>query len=159
MRCEEIKELFHEYAVGSLDQGQKLRVESHVHECKECSLIFRDSNELWNILDNWDRIEPGEDFVAGFWKRISEDDVKGNGILDFLRNLRLNWALGVALAVIMIVSVMTLNIFQSDRANVVFTENDEADEELLIELDKAISRETATSLDIYGPWEQFDKSN
>ena len=59
----------------------------------------------------------------------------------------------------MVVSVITLNVFQSDRANVVFTESDEADEELLIELDKAISRETATALDIYGPWEQFDKNN
>jgi hypothetical protein len=159
MRCEEIRELFHEYTARGLDQDQKLWVESHVRDCEDCGLFFRESNELWNILDNWDRVEPGDDFVAGFWKRVSEEDVKKNKILDFFRNLKLNWALGAALAVIMVVSVITLNVFHSDRANVVFTENDEADEELLIKLDKAISRETATALDIYGPWKQFDKNN
>ncbi len=159
MNCKELKELILEYAAGNLDQSEKLRVESHLKECKECYLFFRQSNQVWDLLDEWDVIEPKEDIVTNFWERVSGEEIREKGIFDFFKNLKLNWSFGVALAVIMIISVISFNIFEFKRTEVVFTEKDKADEELLIELDRAVSRETARGLDIYGPWEDEIEEN
>ncbi|MBI2487225.1 MAG: zf-HC2 domain-containing protein [Deltaproteobacteria bacterium] len=159
MNCKELKELILEYTAGNLDQSEKLRVESHLKECKECYLFFGQSNQVWDLLDEWDIIEPKEDIVTNFWERVSEEEIRGKGIFDFFKNLKLNWSFGVALAVIMIISVISFNIFEFKRTKVVFTENDKADEELLIELDRAVSRKTARGLDIYGPWEDEIEEN
>ena len=59
----------------------------------------------------------------------------------------------VAVATILIVSVISLNIFRTDVAKVVVTETDRQDEELLMKLDKDISRGIPKSLRIYGPWD------
>jgi hypothetical protein len=59
----------------------------------------------------------------------------------------------------MIISVISFNIFEFKRTKVVFTENDKADEELLIQVDSAISRETAKSLEIYGPWDEIPEED
>ena len=159
MRCKELKELILEYTVGDLDQSEKIRVESHLRECQECSLFFRESNQAWNLMDEWDVVEPKQNIATEFWKRVSEEDVKGEGIFDFFKNLELNWSLGLALAVILIISVISFNIFESQRTKVVFTEIDKADEELLIQVDRAVSRETAKSLDIYGLWDEIPEEN
>jgi len=154
MRCEEIKGLILEYTGGDLDQSEKERVESHLVECEDCNVFFKQSNEVWNLLDKWNAIEPKEDIVARFWDRVSEEDRRRKGIFDFFENLKPDWVLGAALAVILIIGVITFDIFEPNRAHVVFTEEDKADEELLIKIDKAISRETAGSLNIYGPWDE-----
>lgn len=162
MNCKELEELILEYTAGNLDQNEKLRVESHLRECKKCYLFFGQSNQVWNLLDEWDVIEPRKDIVTNFWERVSEEDVRGKGIFDFFKNLKLNWSFGVALAVIaviMIISVISFNIFEFKRTKVVFTENDKADEELLIQVDSAISKETAKSLEIYGPWDEIPEED
>lgn len=159
MSCNELKESILEYKVGNLDQSEKIRVESHLRECKECNLFLMQSNQVWDLLDEWDIVEPKQNIATEFWKRVSEEDVKGKGIFDYLKNLKLNWSFGAALAVILIVSVLTFNVFEFRRTEVVFTEIDEADEELLIQVDRAISRETAKSLEIYGAWDEIPEEN
>jgi Predicted transmembrane transcriptional regulator (anti-sigma factor) len=150
MKCENFKELILEYPDGELSQSERLRVETHLRECEGCDLLFKQVNGVWNLLDRWDGIEPEGDFVAKFWDRVSEGEVRG-GILDFFRNWRSGWAIAVSVAVILIVSIISINVFESDRADVVFTEIDRADEELLIKLERVTSRETAKSLEVYGP--------
>jgi predicted anti-sigma-YlaC factor YlaD len=156
MRCEEIKGLILEYEDGDLDEGERERIESHLVECEDCSVFFKRSNEVWRLLDRWEAIEPRGDIVARFWDRVSEEDRKGRGIFDLLKNPKPGWTLGAALAVILIIGVVTFDIIQPNRAQVVFTEEDRADEELLIRVDNAVSRETANSLSIYGPWDEED---
>jgi hypothetical protein len=159
MSCKELKELMLEYTVGNLGQSEKLRVESHLGECKECYRFFRQSNQVWDLLDEWDVIEPKKDIVTNFWQRVSEEDPKGRGIFDFFKNFKLSWSRTIALTVILIISVISFNIFEPEQTRVVFSESDKADEELLIELDKAVSRETARGLSIYGPWEDEIEKN
>jgi hypothetical protein len=161
MRCEKIKELILEHRIRDLDQSEKLKLDTHLGECKECDSLFRHSNEVWNLLDKWESIEPREGFLTEFWNRVLEEDTKKKeSTFDFFRNWKLIWAPVAALTIIVIVSVISLDIFQPKLAEVVFTAEDEEDEKLLIELDRAISRETAESLDIYGPWnEEIEENN
>ena len=158
MRCEEIKDLVFEYPDGDLTQDERFRVETHLKECRECSLFLKQANGVWNLLDRWDGIEPQGDFVAAFWDKVAEEDLKKRGgILDFFRNLNLGWQVVVAVATILIVSFIALNVFQSDVAKVIVTETDRRDEELLMKLDKDISRGIPRSLRIYGPWKTKDE--
>jgi hypothetical protein len=153
MSCESIKELILEYPDGDLTQGEKIQVETHLRECKGCNLFYRQSSELWDLLGRWGGVEPEKDFVATFWDRVSEEDIKkGKGVLDFLKDWKLGWAVAVAVAVILVVSVISFNVFQPDIAKVVITERDIEDEELLIRLERVTSRDTAKSLEVYGPW-------
>ncbi len=155
MSCDELKELILEHTVGRLDQSEKTRVESHLNECKECSRFFMQSNQVWELLDQWDVVEPKKNIATEFWKRISEEGVKRKGLFDYLKNFNYNWSYGLAIALILIITVVSFNLLEFQRTKVVFTEIDKADEELLIQVDRAISRETAKSLEIYGTWDEI----
>src|SRR5882724_10767073 len=99
-------------------------------------------------MDMWDDVDVRGNFVAKFWDRVSHEDTKRGGIMEFFKNWKLGWTYAAALAVIVIVSVIWLSFFEFGRTNVVFTEMDKADEKLLIDFDKAISREDGQSLDV-----------
>jgi anti-sigma-K factor RskA len=157
MGCKEIKEFIFEYPDGDLSQSERLEVEVHLKECRDCSLFFNESHQVWDLLDKWDGIETEGDFVAKFWNRFSENDK--SGILDSLRNWKLNWAAAAAVVFILVMSVIGVSDFESNRTNVVFTERDKADEELLVGFDKSLSVEESKSLDIYGPWDETTQEN
>jgi hypothetical protein len=153
MGCEKIRELILEYSEGNLNQSDKLEVESHLRECKGCNLYFGQSDKVWNLLDKWDTLDTKDDFIPRFWDRVSEEDTKGGGVFDFFRNLRVDLVAGVVGVIMLILTVFLVNIFVSHNENIVFTEEDRADEELLIEFDKAITKETPDSLEVYGLWD------
>jgi len=137
-----------------LGQVEKEGVEMHLKECDECSLFLAQSNELWNLLDTWDEVEPQGEFVSKFWDKASIDETKFiPGFLSWIRNFKLNWTLAGAMASIFLVSIFTFAVFSPDTRDNLFTSADERDELILIELDNAISRETAEVLSIYGPWD------
>ncbi len=157
MGCKEIKEVIFEYPDGDVSQSARLEVEMHLKECRECNLLLNESRQVWDLLGKWEGIESKGDFVARFWSRVSDND-KG-GIKDFLRNWKLSWAAAAAVVFILVMSVIGVSFFESNRANVVFTERDKADEELLVGFDKSLSVEESKSLDIYGPWNETTQEN
>lgn len=159
MGCEKIKELILEYPYGDLTQTEKMQLETHLRECADCTLFLNESRYVWNLMDEWDGVEVGGNYVTKFWDRVSHEDTKKDWIMDFFRSWKLGWTYAAALAVIVIVSVILFNFFESSRTNIVFTERDKTDERLLIDFDKAISREDGQSLDVYGPWDELIEEN
>ncbi|MCI0454964.1 MAG: zf-HC2 domain-containing protein [Candidatus Dadabacteria bacterium] len=153
MECEKVKELVFEYSEGDLDQGEKLKVERHLMECSDCNLYFEKSHKMWNLLSKFDTVETKDDFVARFWDRVSKEDRKKAGIFDFFGNLRVNLVAGLAGVIILVLGILLANTFVSRQHSIVFTEEDRADEELIIEFDSAVSRETDELLDVYGAWD------
>lgn len=153
MECEKIRELILDYSEGDLNQSDKLGVERHLKECKECNIYFEQSHKVWNLLDNWHTVEIKNDFIPRFWDRVTTEDKKKGNAFDFFRNLRVNLVSGGVGVIILILVVFLVNILVSHRENIVFTEKDRADEELLIEFDRSITKETTESLEIYGPWD------
>ena len=159
MECEKIKELILEYPNWDLTRTEKMQVEVHLRECEDCALFFNESHQIWNLMDEWGGVDVGENFVTKFWDRVSHEDSRKSGIMYFFRNWKLGWTYAAALAVIVIVSVILFNFFGSSRTSIVFTERDKTDERLLIDFDKAISREDGQSLDVYGPWDELIEEN
>jgi hypothetical protein len=159
MECKEIKDLILEYPDGDLSQSERLQVEMHLKECGECSLFLDESHQVWNLMDKWDGIEAKGDFISKFWNRVSEEGTRKRGVMDFFKNWKLGWIYVAATVVILIMSFVLVNFFQFDRTGVSLSEMDKADERLLIEFDKAISREGGQSLDVYGPWNEPIEEN
>lgn len=154
MECKDIKGILIQYSLGDLGQVEKVGVERHLEECNECRLYLSQSNELWNLLDTWEEVEPDGNFISQFWDQASIDETKYKpGFLSQLRNFKLNWTLAGAMASIFLVSIIAFAVFSPHTTNTLFTSADEQDELILIELDNALSRETADVLSIYGPWD------
>ncbi len=153
MDCSDFKELIVSYSSDDLSGGDKALVETHLKECGECGLYLSQSNELWNLLDEWKKIEPGDEYVADFWQRVSKEEADHRGFLGVFKKFRFNWAIAGAFASILIVGIFTFAIFGPGSGNGIFTASDERDELILLELDRATSRETADVLAIYGPWD------
>ena len=159
MECEKIRELILDYSEGDLNQSDKLGVERHLKECKECNIYFEQSHKVWNLLDNWHTVGIKNDFIPRFWDRVITEDRKKGNVFDFFRNLRVNLISGGVGVIILILVVFLVNILVSHHENIVFTEEDRSDEELLIEFDRSITKETAESLEIYGPWSDEIEEN
>ncbi|MEQ9620143.1 MAG: zf-HC2 domain-containing protein [Deltaproteobacteria bacterium] len=153
MDCSDFKQLIVGYHSGDLSGDDKVLVETHLKECGECSLYLSQSAEVWNLLDEWKEIEPGSEYVADFWQRVSREEAGRGGFLGIFKKFRFNWAIAGAFASILIVGIFTFAIFSLDSGNRLFTASDERDELILLELDRATSSETAEVLAIYGPWD------
>jgi len=158
MECKDIRRILVQYSLGDLGQVEKVGVERHLEECNECRLYLSQSNELWNLLDTWEEVEPDGNFISQFWDHASIDETKYKpGFLSQLGNFRLNWTIAGAMASIFLVSIITFAVFSPDITNTLYTNADEQYELILIELDNALSRDTADVLSIYGPWDNtFD---
>jgi hypothetical protein len=154
MECKDYKDLIIGYSSGDLPASDRESVEAHVRECETCRLYLAQSDRVWSLLDDWRGIEPRSDFVSGFWERVSEEERKSSrGFFSPFKKPRLNWALTGALASVLILGILTFVLFKPDSGFRIYAEKDARDEQILLELDSATSRETAEALSIYGPWE------
>ncbi|MGQ0792676.1 MAG: hypothetical protein ACT4NX_01140 [Deltaproteobacteria bacterium] len=157
-KCDEIQDLILDYPEDKLSHSQRLAVKSHVEGgCPRCGALLAESNQMWDLLGGIPEIEPRADFAGRFWDRLAEEEEeqKARGrfqIFDIFKMWKLNFARLGAVAVIFIAAAVSLNVFESERAVVVYTAEDRADEKLLGDMDRAVSRQTADILDIYGPW-------
>ena len=154
MECRDCKELVIRYSSEDLPDGDRDLVQAHLGECEECSQYLAQSESLWSLLDEWREIEPRADFISDFWGRVSKEESGFYpGLFTRLKKLKPNWALAGALASILIVGIFTFALIGPDSGYRNYTNNDEQDEMLLLELDNATTRETTEELSIYGPWD------
>lgn len=153
MGCNDIREMVAGYSSGELTDSGRQAVESHVAECKECGLYLSRYEGVWNLLDEWERIEPRTDFVSSFWVQVAKEEKEsGWGIL---KNLRLRWRLAGAFATVLVVGIFTFTMLKPHSGIIGYADNDARDDQLLHELDSATARDAADSdaLSIYGPWD------
>jgi hypothetical protein len=154
MECRDYKELIIGYSAGDLPESDRMSVIAHIGECEDCRLYLSRSERVWELLDGWQGVEPRSDFVSGFWGRVArEERESGSGFFARFKKLKLNIALAGALATVLIVGMFTFVLFKPDSGFRSYAENDAQDEQILLELDSATTRETADALSIYGPWE------
>ncbi len=158
MECKEIKETLIQYTLEDLAESEITTIEKHLGGCDECRSFVSESKELWSLLDAWGELEPRGDYISSFWDKV-EETAPAPGFLDWIRNVKLNWTLAGAMASIFLVSIITFGVFNPDTRNALFMSADEQDELIIIELDDALSRETADVLSIYGPWDGSSEIN
>ncbi len=158
MECRDIKETLIQYSLDDLDVSEKTSIESHLDSCTECRSFISESKELWSLLETWEDLEPSSNFISNFWDKV-EQTKPAPGFINWIRNIKPNWTLAGAMASIFLVSIITFGVFNPETRNSLFMSADERDELLIIELDDALSRETADVLSIYGPWDGSSEIN
>ena len=153
MGCNHVRELIAAYSAGDLPASGKEAVESHVAECEECGIYFSRYEGVWNLLEEWREIEPRTDYVSGFWARVADEERARDRSI--LKKLMHGWGLAGAFATVVLVGVFTFAMLRPQSGIIGYADSDVRDEQLLHELDRATTVETADSdaLSIYGPWD------
>ena len=155
MECEKIRKVILENPETDIDKTQLSEIKIHIKDCKECTTFYEDNRGIWKLLDIWEPLVPEKDYVTKFWKKISEENLKNTGgIQKFIKNLRLSLMIPPAFAILFIVGIISFNFINDKNNYIVFTEIDRADEELLLNIESAITSKTTENLQIYGLWEE-----
>lgn len=154
MSCKIIKKLILDYTADRLDRIERLHVENHLKDCKDCNQFFIYAKNEWRLWEEWEDIEPSGDVVNRFWKRISEKELgKGEGIFSIVKSFIPNWSLIPSLSLVVAVGIASILYIHLSHQKVSYTEMDREDEELLFELDRTLSTNNTNLLEIYGPWD------
>lgn len=154
MSCESIKELILDYTADELDDVDRLRVENHIKDCIDCNQFLLYARNEWRLLEEWGNIDPSGDIINRFWKRVSDENLgKENGIFSFFKSLIPSWSLIPSLSFVFAMVVASILFIYLSNQPVSYTERDKKDEELLFELDRTLSINNISLLEIYGPWD------
>lgn len=149
-----VEEKIQSYICGDLDIDESREIEDLINSSPLLREYLKDSKMAWEMLDSTTVLEPKKDYIPTFWKKVEEDDIKRNK--GFLGNFNIKWVFASTLAVFLIITALTLNffVFTDDSPQKDIVSYDENDQLLVDSLEAAITKKTAGSLDIYGPWEE-----
>lgn len=154
MRCENVRSLILDYTTNELDTEDRTKVEAHIRECQGCNHFFKLANNEWKLLDEWGSIAPKADFITNFWNRVSNEEPDNEKeVLNLFKFWKLNWSTVSALSIFLVVGIISIILVTSNQYDVVYTERDMADEELLFDLDRTISASATNLLEVYGAWD------
>lgn len=130
----------------------------HLTGCRECSLLFRDLDRLWDLLDTWKGIEPTPSFQQRFWSQVYKTYSPWNWLSwlhpDFwFRVWRPALASSLVITLLMTGSFLAIRYgFQSPSSPPVLSQN-QNDDMLLERLDRTFSpRELIETMDAYDAW-------
>ncbi|GIW47086.1 MAG: hypothetical protein KatS3mg078_0963 [Deltaproteobacteria bacterium] len=152
MSCKDIKGFILEYP--NLTPDQIGRVKEHVKDCSDCDLLFKQSKDVWELLDMWEEIEPGDDFILRFWNRVDKERKEGFSLVDLIKSLKIRWIAPIALVLVSLIAFLVFSFFEHSKSVVVITEKDIEDDKILLELENDLSSETLDLLYIYGLWDE-----
>lgn len=141
-----LKENIQMLICGDLERENKAELEAAIKSSDELQNYYHSSKLAWDKLDNLSEIEPSKTYVSDFWKKADNDKNKAFNIFKFLG---FQWKLAGSVAVFLIASFFTLNYYGSESINE-FTFSE--DVEIMNQLDNAITLNSDSSLEVYGPW-------
>lgn len=152
---ESYKEKIQSYLSGDMNKEKSLEVEKLLAGSLEIQDYTRDSQSIWNMLDTVDDISPDDNYIARFWNAISEIEKNENKSVFNLFNLwNKKTTFAASFATFLIISAILVNFFVIDQGGNNKYVYDKADEELLDNLDRAITLNTPEYLRVYGPWDE-----
>lgn len=147
------KELILEYISGDISENGEEMVRRLLEKHPEYKSYMRKSQKIWDLLDSVDTIEPNPNYISNFWTRLHEEQ-NSTSLLEKIRDLNVRWLFAGSFATLLLIVAISVNMFILETgtdSNIVFNKQDEI---LLKNLDKAITKKTAASLEVFGPWEE-----
>lgn len=147
------KELIQEYISGDVSENGKETVKTLLENHPELNSYMRKSERIWDLLDSVDTVEPNPNYISNFWTRLREEQNSAS-LLEKIGRLSVRWLFAGSFATLLIITAISVNMFilnTGTDSNIAFNKQDEI---LLRNLDKAITKKTAASLEVFGPWEE-----
>lgn len=114
---------------------------------QELQNYYQRSKLSWEKLENLEQVEPANSYMSRFWSKAAENKKKSFWFFDVFN---LNWKFAGSFTVFIIAAFFSVNYYLS-TVNEEISFNSE-DEEILYQLDNAITLNSDSSLEVYGPW-------
>ena len=139
---------------GELDGEEAKEVEELIRLSVDAAEYHRETSKLWATMDSVEQIEPSADFMSDFWKRVENEEEKSS-FFSFLGNFNKKFAFVGSLAVFLLISTFVVNnyFYISEDENYLTNSGNGL---LLGNLGDSMSLKTPDSLNIYGPWDEFE---
>lgn len=72
--CSDIQELLPEFDDGDLGEVELQAVAEHLGQCADCSRVLDEMRASWDMLGEWDDLQPDPGFGARFWERVGREE-------------------------------------------------------------------------------------
>jgi len=73
MKCDRVVDLLSEYSAGELRAEQHQEVRLHLEGCPPCDRTRRQLERTWELLGEFDDLEPPPTFRAQVWERLRQE--------------------------------------------------------------------------------------
>ena len=163
MDCHEIKKLIPLYLDHELSGADDLQVETHLLNCADCRTEARAIEKSWDLLGEIKAVEPDPNYMVRFWQSV---DAQMPWYAKIYKNvqavfLQRRWvpALSGAVIVVLISTIATLQYLQKPQAVDVLTELDEAEMEMVANIDLAEHYEVIHELDFFSDFDIIENLN
>ncbi len=147
------KELIQKYVSGDFSKDEKSTIERMLRDDPDLATYIKKSEQVWDLLSATEDIEPNPNYISNFWSKVREEQENRSGLRKLL-DINIRWVFVSSFVTVLLVSAILLNIFIVEEPPGTKFVFDEQDEILLKNLDKAITKKTAASLEVFGPWEK-----
>ena len=148
MLNDKIKEEIQKYILDELDQEKKLEITALINSSGDARKYYELSKLTWDKLDEAAKVEPNPNYISNFWNTVAQQPSSG---FDFFGLFKNRFAYVGSFAVFCIISVFIINMYLSNNG-VSLT-----DEEILVQFEDSLAVSTDSSLDVFGPWEDFSQ--
>jgi hypothetical protein len=156
MKCDNIKALYDDFKTEILDSEELSAVNKHLGSCNDCNNYYLENNKLSKLLDNWEEIEPQNNYVSKFWNKVDETELNSNkGVLGFFKGIKTAFVVP-SLAVALFCSLFIVNMYWISTTPPT-SDEDARDDIFLLEINDIISVEGYESLKIYGLWNDLEE--
>lgn len=143
---DKLKEKIQMLICGDLESNEIDKLQIALNGSKELQNYYQSSKLALDKLNDIPEIEPSSSYVSDFWNKVDKN--KSNRF--WLFNIfKINWQLAGSFAVFFIASAFFVNsYFSNGNSEFAFSE----DVEIMNQLDSAITLNSDSSLEVYGPW-------
>lgn len=148
------RELVQKYISGDISVDETSYIESMIEHDPELRTYLERSGKVWDLMGHFESIEPNPNYISNFWDRVRQEEDGKTTFLEKIKSINIRWAFISSFATILLVSAFLINIFMIDNDSEKKIVFDEQDEVMLKNLDRAITKKTAASLEVFGPWEE-----
>lgn len=160
MDCQRIQKLIPLYLDSKLEDRQLQTIREHLKDCSHCQSELTLFEKSWDILSEWEDIEPDPGYKSRFWTRLSSERVWYEQLLlnikEFFAMKKRSLAL-VTASVAIILCVLTFsNYLMKIKTNKTLTAMNPQDLELFAELELAQNFDIIENIDWLEDWEVIE---
>jgi predicted anti-sigma-YlaC factor YlaD len=160
MDCQKIQKLIPLYLDSELEDRQLQTIRKHLKDCPHCQRELTLFEKSWDLLSEWEDIEPVPGYKSRFWSRLSSERAWYEQLLlnikEFFAMKKRSLAL-VTASVAIILCVLTFsNYLMKIKTNKTLTAMNPQDLELLAELELAQDFDIIENIDWLEDWEVIE---
>ena len=152
---EDIQEKINSYISGELSEDESIEVKQLIESSEEVRAYYEQISGMWRTLDDIENIEPRQDYISQFWKKVEVEESKRRSSFLNLFSLNKKWAFAGSFGVFVVICSFVINSYVGINGNGNYV-NSLDDETILTNLDESINPRTPDSLNVYGPWDDLE---